>query len=280
MTKTQIINQTELISSKYQSLQFALNERTRRLWAATEARAIGHGGIQLVAAVTGLARSTIYDGLKELDHPEVGAPGQSIRRPGGGRKPLVDTDLTLLGDIDQLVDPHTRGDPMTSLRYTSKSAAKLAATLTNIGHEVSERTVLYLLNLLDYNLQANRKTNEGNQHPDRDAQFQYIGLCADDFLARGDPVISVDTKKKENVGNYANGGQEWQPNGQPVAVNMHDFPDKEKGKVAPYGVYDLSAMKAGSMSVLTTIRPSLPSTVSAPGGITSGSSGIHVVMNY
>jgi len=248
MTQTQIITQTTLISSKFQSLKFALNERTRRLWAATEARAIGHGGIQLVANVTGLARSTIYDGIKELEHPELAAPAEDIRRPGGGRKSLIDNDLTLLGDLDQLVGPHTRGDPMTSLRYTSKSGAKLATALQDIGHEVKERTVLHLLNMLDYNLQANRKTSEGNQHPDRDAQFQYIGLTADDFLATGDPVISVDTKKKENVGNYANAGKERAPRGQPVEVNMHDFPDKEKGKVAPYGIYDL-AKNEGWMSV-------------------------------
>ena len=240
MTKIQTSIQTALVSSKYQSLQSELNERTRRLWAATEARALGHGGIQLVARVTGLARTTISDGLNELDHPEVRAPQQYIRRSGGGRKSLIDNDLTLLGDIDQLVDPHTRGDPMTSLRYTSRSGANLTAKLQEIGHEVKERTVLYLLNLLDYNLQANRKTSEGDQHPDRDAQFQYIGLGADDFLSAGDPVISVDTKKKENIGNYANGGREWEPRSHPVEVNMHDFPDTDKGKVAPYGVYDLS----------------------------------------
>ena len=240
MTKTQKDTQYKLIKQKYQSMAPELSERSRRLWAASEARPLGYGGVRLLEQVTGLDYKTITRGLAELADPGTMPPRNQIRHPGGGRRKLIDDDLTLLGDLEQLVSPYVRGDPMTALRYTSKSGAKLAAGLVAIGHQVSERTVLKLLNLLDYNLQANAKITEGNQHPDRDGQFQYIALTADDFLASGDPVISIDTKKKENVGNYANGGSERAPKGKPVAVNMHDFPDKDKGKVAPYGVYDLA----------------------------------------
>jgi len=239
MTKNQKVTQLALITHKYDLMKSVLNERTRRLWAAVEAQSLGFGGSSLVHQATGLDHKTIARGLSELAEP-TGLSPERIRRPGGGRKQLIDDDLTLLGDLDQLVGPYTRGDPEVCLRYTSKSAAKLTVSLQNMGHTVSERKTLQLLNLLGYNLQANAKTSEGNQHPDRDGQFHYIAATTDDFLKSGDPVISVDTKKKENVGNYANGGSEWQPTGQPTEVNMHDFPDKTKGKVAPYGIYDLA----------------------------------------
>ena len=205
------------------------------------------GGIIRVAAATGLSRGTIRAGLRELDTP---APPDGrrpstgrLRRPGGGRKPLVGHDPGLLRDLEALVDPVTRGDPMSPLRWTCKSAAKLAAGLRSRGHTVSERTVNRLLHDLGYSLQANRKTTEGKDHPDRDAQFRYINRRAKAFQRQGQPAVSVDTKKKELVGRYRNGGREWQPKGQPEEVKVHDFIDKDLGKAIPYGVYDLAADK-------------------------------------
>jgi hypothetical protein len=240
MNKTQKDTQLEIIKNKYLRLKPELNERTRRLWAATEAQPLGYGGVSLVVKATGIDHKTITRGMAELADQKLAPDSGRIRHTGGGRKSLIYNDLTLLGDIVQLVGPHTRGDPMTTKRYSSKSGAKVAKALQDMGHEVSVRTTLYMMNLLNYNLQANRKTSEGNQDPDRDFQFQYIGLCIDDFHSTNDPVISVDTKKKENIGNYANVGREWRLSGQPVEVNMHDFPDKDKGIVAPYGVIDLT----------------------------------------
>jgi transposase len=234
---------TPAIEVKYASLKPVLDERARRLWAAVEARSIGRGGITRVSEATGLSRVTIRAGLKEIGHPHPAGEEDAgwIRRPGGGRKPLVDQDPKLLSDLESLVDPVTRGDPMSPLRWTCKSAAKLAERLQSRGHPVRERTVNRLLHDLGYSLQANRKTIEGRQHPDRDAQFQHINRRAKAFQGQGQPVVSVDTKKKELVGRYRNGGREWQPEGQPEEVRVHDFIDKGSGKVIPYGVYDMAA---------------------------------------
>jgi transposase len=243
---------TQAIESKYASLKPVLDERARRLWAAVEARSIGRGGISRVSEATGLSRVTIRAGLKEIGHPHPAWAGEAdagrIRRPGGGRKPLVDQDTRLLATLESLVDPVTRGDPMSPLRWTCKSAAKLAEGLRSRGHAVSERTVNRLLHDLGYSLQSNRKTIEGRQHPDRDAQFQYINRRVKAFQGQGQPVVSVDTKKKELVGSYRNGGREWQPEGQPEEVKVHDFIDKGLGKAIPYGVYDMAA-NAGWVSV-------------------------------
>jgi Rhodopirellula transposase DDE domain len=236
---------TQAIEAKFTTLEPLLDERARRLWAAVEARAIGRGGIIRVAEATGLSRGTIRAGLRELDTPvppdERQPPTGRLRRSGGGRKPLVDHDPDLLRDLEALVDPVTRGDPMSPLRWTCKSAAKLATGLRSRGHIVSERTVNRLLHDLGYSLQANRKTIEGKDHPDRDAQFRYINRRVKAFQRQGQPVVSVDTKKKELVGRYRNGGREWQPKGQPEEVKVHDFIDKGLGKAIPYGVYDLAA---------------------------------------
>jgi hypothetical protein len=226
-----------IISEKYTTLAPLLDERARRLWAATEARAIGWGGISRVSEATGLSRITIRTGLDELhstpdEHPE------RVRKLGGGRKALADHDPKLLDALETLVDPATRGDPMSPLRWTSKSADKLARELAASGHPVSERTVNRLLNALGYSLQSNRKTVEGKDHPDRDAQFRHLNRRVMAFQRRGQPVVSVDTKKKELVGNYRNPGREWEPEGRPRQVKSKDFPDKNLGKVIPYGVYD------------------------------------------
>jgi hypothetical protein len=222
-----------------------LDERARRLWAAAEARAIGRGGITRVSEATGLSRMTIRAGLRQLDLPgtptEPGAADERLRRPGGGRKPLVDHDTGLLRDLETLVDPVTRGDPMSPLRWTRKSAAKLATGLQAEGHAVSERTVNRLLHDLGYSLQANRKTIEGKGHPDRDAQFQHINRRVKAFQRRGQPVVSVDAKEEELVGRFRNGGREWQPEGQPEPVEVYDFAKKDLGKALPYGVYDPTA---------------------------------------
>jgi hypothetical protein len=233
---------TQAIAAKFASLRPLLDERARRLWAAVEARALGRGGISQVAEATRLSRATIRAGLQELAHPVPvtgpQAPREQVRRPGGGRKPLGVHDPHLVRALETLVDPVTRGDPMSLLRWTCKSAAKLAVELQAQGHEVSERTVNRLLHDLGYSLQANSKTIEGRAHPDRDAQFRYINRRAKAFQRQGQPVVSVDTKKKELVGQFRNGGREWQPQGQPAAVNVHDFPSEALGKVIPYGVYD------------------------------------------
>jgi hypothetical protein len=216
-----------------------LTEQTRRFWAAAEALAIGRGGPTLVAEATGLARATILRGQRDLNQPQTLAlPKQ--RRPGGGRKPLQDTDPTLLRDLDRLIDPHTRGDPESPLRWTCKSTYQLAEALQLQGHHVSQRTVYTLLDGLDYSLQANRKTEEGAEHPDRDAQFRYIARSVRRFQQEGQPILSVDAKKKEPVGNYGNAGEEWEPRGQPRRVRTHDFPDTEQGSACLYGIYDLT----------------------------------------
>ena len=243
---------TQAITAKFAILSPLLDERARRLWAAAEARAIGRGGISQVAEATGLSRATIRAGVQELARPvaapEPQTPVERVRRPGGGRKPLGVHDPHLLRALETLVDPVTRGDPMSLLWWTCKSAAKLAATLQTQGHVVSERTVNRLLHDLGYSLQANRKTLEGRAHPDRDAQFQYINRRAKAFQGQGQPVVSVDTKKKELVGQFRQSGREWHPQGQPEEVQVHDFPNEALGKVIPYGVYD-EATNSGWVSV-------------------------------
>jgi hypothetical protein len=243
---------TQTIAAKFAILKPLLDERARRLWAAVEARALGRGGISQVAEATGLTRATVRAGLQELALPATvtvpPTPPERLRRPGGGRKPLRTRDPHLVQALETLVDPVTRGDPMSLLRWTCKSAAQLAAALQAQGHVVSERTVNRLLHDLGYSLQSNRKTLEGCHHPDRDAQFQYIHRRAKVFQKQGQPVISVDTKKKELVGQYRNGGQEWHLQGQPEEVKVYDFPDKELGKIIPYGVYD-EATNTGWVSV-------------------------------
>jgi transposase len=238
---------TQTISAKFAPLEPFLDERTRRLWAAVEARTLGRGGILRVAEATGLSRATIRAGLRELARPRdpelQQGSSERLRRPGGGRRSLLESDPQLLQDLERLVDPVTRGDPMSPLRWTCKSAARLADELQAQGYAVSERTVNRLLHELGYSLQANRKTLEGCHHPDRDAQFQYISRRVKTFQRQGHPVVSVDTKKKELVGQFRNGGCEWQPRGQPERVKVHDFPEEELGKVIPYGVYDLAANK-------------------------------------
>ena len=235
----------EDIRLRFGSLSAFLNERMRRLVAAAESAAIGYGGVSVVARATGVSRRAITEGMKELSRQKVAReplPSQSrIRRRGAGRKKTVDKDPALREDLDRLVEPATRGDPESPLRWTCKSVRKLAEELRREGHAVSYQTVAELLHEMDYSLQANRKTLEGSQHADRNQQFEYISRKARRYLKQGEPVISVDTKKKELVGDFRNSGREWQPQGEPEQVRVHDFEIRQpdKGKVAPYGVYDL-----------------------------------------
>jgi transposase len=231
------------IETKYRSLAKVMDERVRRHWAATEAQAYGWGGVSAVSSATGLSRKTIRKGLLELGLHERGPQtpeSQRIRSPGGGRKRLTETNPKLIGKLEWLVDPTTRGDPMSPLRWTCKSTYELAQALTAQGHELSARTVGRLLNEAGFSLQGNRKTKEGADHPDRNAQFEHISEMVKRFQQRAQPVISVDTKKKELVGEFKNGGREWQPKGKPLTVKTHDFMDADLGKAIPYGVYDLS----------------------------------------
>jgi transposase len=227
------------IADKYRALAGRLDEATLRLWAAVEARTLGRGGVSTVAKAIGLSRTTIHSGLRELESAPAAAAGvpskRRIRAEGGGRKKLTDKDPTLLRDLDALVEPTARGDPQSPLRWTCKSTPRLAKELAERGHQVSQRSVCDLLAQLGYSLQATRKTREGGHHPDRDAQFTHIARRAAQYQAAGDPVISVDTKKKELVGDFKNGGREWQPRGAPEEVRVYDFIDPELGKVAPYG---------------------------------------------
>jgi len=233
--------------AKYKALAPALTERARRIWAATEARAAGRGGISGVARATGIGYSTIVRGLAELATGRGAAPGR-VRRPGGGRKPTLEKDPTLLVDLEGLVEPTAAGDPMSPLRWTTKSVRQLAAALQAMGHVVSRQLIADLLAIAGYSLQGNRKTTEGTRHPDRDAQFRYINQQVRRWQAIGQPVISVDTKKKELVGDFKNSGRQWRPTGQPVPVRVHDFIQPEQGKAIPYGVYDLTR-NAGWVSV-------------------------------
>jgi len=235
------------VRSRFRALDGVLDERSRRLLAAAESKAWGAGGISAVSQVTGMSRPVIRQGLKELSEPAVHPAGR-IRRPGGGRKKARQKDPTLVADLEKLVEPTTRGHPETCLRWTCKSVRKLAEELNRLGHQVSYPVVAELLHELDYSLQANRKTKEGDSHPDRDAQFEYIDSQVQACLALRQPVISVDTKKKELVGDFKNGGQEWRPKGGPEKVRVHDFVIPELGRAAPYGVYDL-AYNTGWVSV-------------------------------
>jgi hypothetical protein len=240
------------IRRKFKVLSGVLNERTRRLWAASEAREIGRRGIARVAEATGMARNTIVAGMKELEASAREVSGKAgrlrVRRPGGGRKKVTETSPGLLEALESLVEPLTRGDPESPLRWTCKSTAALANELQRQGYSIGARTVAKCLAGLRYSLQANRKTKEGSSHPDRNAQFEHINAMADAWQKRRQPVVSVDTKKKELVGEYKNAGKTWRPVGEPVAVNVHDFANPELGKVVPYGVYDL-ALNNGWVSV-------------------------------
>ena len=228
----------EAVEAKYRTLLPALSERMKRLWAGTEARALGRGGIAVVVRATGLARNTVVRGLKELDEDSPMDPAR-VRRPGAGRKRKAVLDPLLKDALEGLVEPVTRGDPESPLRWTSKSTRVLARELNANGYAVSHVLVADLLHELHYSLQVNRKTMEGTSHPDRDAQFHYINAEVRSRMAKGSPVISVDTKKKELVGRFKNGGRQWRPKGQPERVNMYDFPDPKKSKAIPYGVYEL-----------------------------------------
>ncbi len=235
-----------VLASKLATVLPHLTERQRRLLLAAEARALGYGGVARVARAAGVSRQTIHTALHDLDHPELDA--RQVRRPGGGRKAAPTHAPALLAELEALVDPDTRGDPMSPLRWTCKSTRQLAAALAERGHQVSHQTVAALLRAADYSLQAPAKTLEGTQHPDRDAQFRYLNDQTKAFLHHGWPVVSVDTKKKELVGPYKNGGREWQPKGQPEHVKVHDFPDPALGKAIPYGIYEVGR-NAGWVSV-------------------------------
>jgi DDE family transposase len=215
-----------------------LDEQSRRRFVALEAQALGRGGVSLMAQITGMSRRTIYHGLSDIGNRLSAEPGR-VRKVGGGRKKKIFEDPTLLIDLKKLVEPSTRGDPMHPLLWTCRSLRNLVGELANQGHEVSPTVVGNLLRDMGYSLQANSKTREGDQHIDRDAQFQYINTQAKTFLAAKEPVISVDTKKKELVGNFKNGGREWRPKSSPEAVKVHDFIDPKLRRAVPYGVYDI-----------------------------------------
>lgn len=232
------------IQSKYKALRLELNERGRRMWAATEANSLGHGGVAAVAKSTGLAESTIRAGRREmmsLFGSKNKLANRRVRKTGGGRKHLVEKDSDLLGLLDALVEPTSRGDPMSPLRWTCKSTRRLARELSSSGHTISHAKVGQLLAGLHYSLQGTRKTMEGKTHPDRNAQFEFINTKVMDFQSRAQPVISVDTKKKELVGRFANGGREYQPKGKPEEVEAYDFLSLANGKGIPYGVYDMTS---------------------------------------
>jgi len=234
------------IRERFTAVTRDLNERPRRLLAAAKAKTAGHGGIAATARATGIARSTIGRGLKDLSAPE-GLSG-GVRRPGGGRPPLTTKDPTLLEDLRRLLEPATMGDPMRPLMWVSKSHAKLTTALREMGHKIADSSLPKLLDRLEYRRQVNRKILEGSHNPDRDAQFEHINAAVTVTLAAGQPVISIDTKKKELIGIFKNGGSDYRPQGCPKAVNVHDFVDKALGKAIPYGVYDIAA-NAGCVSV-------------------------------
>src|SRR5713101_2542275 len=236
------------LANKFEVLARVLDERTRRLVAAAEAEAMGFGGISAVAEASGLSRGTVIRGMAEIKTAPQSARGQRIRRKGAGRKRAVDQDATLKRDLEALVEPVTRGDPESALRWTCKSVRQLATELKRTGHPTSHRMVAELLHQMDYSLQANRKTLEGAAHPDRDAQFHHISGKIREFQAERQPVISVDTKKKELVGDFKNNGRELRPQGDPEKVRVHDFVIPELGRAAPYGVYDVT-QNAGWVSV-------------------------------
>jgi len=226
------------ITARYEALKPVLDERSRRLVVAAESRAIGKGGISSVSKATGISRPVIRQGIAELKDPASLAPGR-IRREGGGRKKAVDKDASLKSDLERLLESTTRGDPEAPLRWTCKSVRQLTAELTRMKHRVSHQVVADLLHGLGYSLQANRKTKEGTNHPDRNAQFEHLNGKVKWCLGRRQPVISVDTKKKELVGDFRNSGQEWHTKGKPEEVRVHDFVDPALGRATPYGIYDL-----------------------------------------
>jgi transposase len=232
------------IRQRYQVLADVADERVRRLMVAAEALAIGRGGQLAVARATGVSRTMIQRGIREVRHPELQAPKGRVRRPGGGRKAMAVLDPTLRDDLERLVEPTSRGDPESPLRWTCKSVRKLAAELTAQGHQTSHRMVAELLHDLGYSLQANQKTLEGSDHPDRNAQFEYLNGAVQQQLWAGEPTISVDTKKRELIGPFKNGGRELRPKGEPEQVLTHDFIIRELGRVSPYGVYDLAQNEA------------------------------------
>src|SRR6059058_2575933 len=230
----------DLIRQRFDALEPVLDEQARRRFAAAEARALGHGGVTLVSKVTGIARSTINRGIAEIEQNRSAGEGR-VRRPGGGRRAKTEEDPTLLDDLQKLLEASTRGDPMSPLLWTSKSLDKLCAALKDMQHDVCPNVVAKLLRKLGYSLQSNRKTREGSTHPDRDAQFHYLDRQMKKHMSEHSPVISVDTKKKELVGDFKNGGRELRPKASPEPVRVHDFAVPELGKVAPYGVYDIAA---------------------------------------
>jgi hypothetical protein len=239
----------DTVRTKYELLRPLMDERMRRQWAACEALSLQRGGVTVVAKATGMSRTTIGQGMRELreratlgieDETCVSELSERVRRPGGGRHPLKENDATLIRDLEALIEPTTRGDPQSPLRWTCKSTRNLAEALGRQGHQVSYPTVALLLDDLGYSLQSNRKTREGGSHADRDAQFAHISRQVSAFQEQGQPVVSVDTKKKELVGDFKNAGREWQPEGAPEEVRVHDFQDKRLGKVIPRGVYDVT----------------------------------------
>ena len=243
------------IRLRFEALKPVLDERGRRRFAAAEARAAGFGGIQAVAQITGIARSTIGRGLAELCGATDGPPVGRVRRPGAGRKPLTETDPSLLDDLRALVEPATRGDPERPLLWTAKSLRNLAGGLQELGHRISFNSVRSLLGVLGYSLQANRKTREGTNHPDRDAQFGYLNDQASDHLATGDPVISVDTKNKELVGADQNNGRGWQPKGEPEQVKVHDSSTPNSARPIRTGCTTWAPTPGGCRWAPTTTRP-------------------------
>jgi transposase len=231
--------QARTARKRYLEMAPVLNEQSLRRFVALEAQALGRGGVSLMARISGLARSTIYHGLSDIRH-KISAPPGRVRKRGGGRKKKAFEDPTLAADLKELVEPATRGDPTQALLWTTRSLRNLVKELGKKGHKVCPTVVGDLLRRMGYSLQANRKTREGNQHIDRDAQFHYINTQAKAFLAAREPVVSVDTKKKELVGNFKNNGKEWRPNGTPELVNIHDFIDPKLSRAVPYGVYDIT----------------------------------------
>lgn len=232
----------DMIRQRFEALDPVLDEQARRRFAAAEALAVGHGGVTLVAEVTGIARSTINRGKAEIETNRSAGEGR-VRRRGGGRKSKTEVDPTLLGDLQKLLEASTRGDPMSPLLWTSKSLDKLCAALKGLQHSVCPNVVADLLRTLGYSLQSNRKTREGSKHPDRDAQFQYLDARMKEHITEQSPVISVDTKKKELVGDFKNGGRELRPKASPEEVRVHDFIDPELGRAVPYGIYDIADNK-------------------------------------
>ena len=250
MKKEVKASQISSIKVKYKEISKHLNEKTSRLWCAVEAKSCGYGGINVVHEATGVSKQTIHTGLKELSG-ELNVDADRVRRNGGGRKALKELYPCLLSDLEALIDPDTLGDPQSPLIWTTKSTEKLAEALRAKGYKISADTVASLLKELGYSLQSNRKSRDGSSHKDRDAQFHKINQTIEEAIKEGQPCISVDTKKKENIGNFKNAGQEYSPKGKPVEVGMHDFADEKLGKAIPYGVYNINDNK-GVVSVGVT----------------------------